>query len=250
MLSQTTLTLFLILSFATLSHANSESAYREENTDFTFYEAKVLGEQKIFQLSTSGGSAHGRAKLFDEASLPQATKWNGKFLQERFEKIRDEKIVKASNGELKKASWLYPDDGCFARAAIANRNAFHMLYPVPDKVFAFGNLRVKTANSPRGVVGWWYHVAPIVQVGGKKFVLDPAIDHGRPMELIEWLSAMGNPQKMKVSICKSGSYSPGDSCDKETDGLELRGLQTEKHYLKLEEIRMRTLGRSQELAAN
>lgn len=248
--SRSMLAALVLISFSSLVQADSESAYREENTDYTVYENKVFGEEKIFQLLSRGSSAHSRARPYDQAKLPATTKWKEDLLQERFEKVRDEKVVKDHKGVLKKASWFYPDDGCFARAAIANRNAFHQFYPVPGKVFAFGNLRVKTANSPRGAVGWWYHVAPIVEVAGKKFVLDPAIEMGRPMELLEWLTAMGNPQKIKVSICNSGTYMPSDNCDNETDGLELRGMQTEKYYLKLEEDRLRQLGRTEVLAGN
>ena len=117
---------------------------------------------------------------------------------------------------------------------MANKTAFQKFYPLPGKVFAFGNLTVKTDHSPRGSVSWWYHVAPVVEVEGEKFVLDPAIEFSRPLSLSEWLSRMGDPSRIKVSFCGSGTYIPSDSCDEESDGLELRALGTQRSYLKLE----------------
>jgi hypothetical protein len=55
---------------------------------------------------------------------------------------------------------------------LANRSSFRFFWPVPGKIFAFGNLRVRTPNSVRGVVGWWYHVAPMVNESGRLWVLD------------------------------------------------------------------------------
>lgn len=233
---------FLSISLIS-SGAAAESAFRDPDTDFSVYETKSFGARPIYETSQGGGSAHSRAKKYNEAELPAATSWNGSLLQSRFEKMRDAKVV---DGEYR-PSWLYPDDGCFARAAVATRTAFHHFFPLPKKVFAFGNLTVKTPNSPRGKVSWWYHVAPIVQVGDAKYVIDPAIERSRPLLLREWLEAMGTPEKMKVSICDSGTYSPGDRCNKDSDGLELRAINTQRHYLRLEERRLRALNREEEI---
>ena len=189
-------------------------------------------------------SALKSARRFPQAKLPKATAWRKDQLLPRFQKMRDARFLKENVAlSPRRASWLYPDDGCFARASLANRNLFRWYHPVPSKVFAFGNLRVKTKNSPRGVVGWWYHVAPIVEVAGEKYVLDPAIEPLKPLLLLEWLQRMGKPEKMKVAICASGTYTPGDNCAKETDGLELSAERTQRHYLKLEERRLKTLRR-------
>lgn len=254
---------FLCLMMVCSSAWSQESARRSENTDYSVYERRYLrhSRQSVedrsgptpgtdsssnYSAATRGASALRSSRLYTGEGLPQATKWSSKQLEQRFAVMRDEKVVKDHEGNLKRSSWLYPDDGCFARAAVANRVAFHKLYPVPKKVFAFGNLRVATSNSPRGRVGWWYHVAPVVQVGDTKFVIDPAIESSRPLTLDEWLGRMGNPARMKVSICESGTYSPGDNCLKETDGLELRAMNTLKHFLSLEKSRLQRLGRSAE----
>lgn len=89
-------------------------------------------------------------------------------------------------------------------------------------------------------------MAPIVQFGADNYVLDPAIEAERPLLLKEWIERMGNPKTIKVSICESGSYSPGDNCPKETDGLEVRAERTGKHYLALEEKELKRMGRNQE----
>lgn len=241
--------LLALLPFSAHTSANdkSHSAYRPLHIDYSRYEQRVLkaeGNQKFL-----GASAIRTARKYSEASLPEATPWSSvSVMQERFEKIRDARFINLS-GEPdfpRRISWLYPKDGCFARAALFNRNAFQMFIPIPKKVFAFGNLRVKTNNSRRGVVGWWYHVAPIVQVGETKYVLDPAIDHDRPLPLREWLARMGKPEKIKVAICNTGTYSPGSDCNKKTDGMELRALNTQKHYLHLEEQELRRMGRNVE----
>lgn len=53
---------------------------------------------------------------------------------------------------------------------------------------------------------------------------------------------MGNPAKIKVVICSSGTYSPGDKCTRETDGMELRGEKSQQYYLNLEHGRVKALG--------
>lgn len=241
------LSIVILSSVSNIALASVE-AYRPVNVDYTVYERRVLETQSTdekFMRVTPIGSA----RLYNEETLPKAIAWKSiADMQERFEKIRDERFLTMADEPdfPRRISWLYPKDGCFARASLFNRNAFRLFIPVPNKVFAFGNLRVKTPNSSRGVVGWWYHVAPIVQVGAEKYVLDPAIEPERPLLLREWIERMGNPKRIKVSICGSGAYSPGDNCHKESDGMELRAERTQKHYLALEERELKRMGRNPE----
>lgn len=222
------------------------SAYRHPDIEYAFYEERASKGDKNFLIRSTPLSSS--RYYSSSATLPKATGWKESELQARFKKIRDARFLvqKKQANFPRRSSWLYPDDGCFARAAMANRNVFRWFHPIPNKVFAFGNLRVKTKNSPRGSVSWWYHVAPIVEVRGEKFVLDPAIDPDHPLRLEEWLARMGNPQKIKVSICGSGTYSPGDNCQKETDGVEARAQRAQEKYLTLEWNRLVKLGRSTE----
>ena len=239
--------LFLLIFISNAIFASPDkdvSAYRPFHVDYSYYEQRAMNkesDQKILRITPLRS-----ATLFSENKLPDVTAWKSVgVMQKRFEAIRDERFITLSSSPdfPRRISWLYPKDGCFARAALFNRNAFRNFIPIPKKIFAFGNLRVKTSNVTRGAVGWWYHVAPIVKVGDTKYVLDPAIDPRGPLPVKEWLSHMGKPEKIKVAICDSGTYSPGDNCQKKTDGLELRAHQTQKHYLMLEEREIKRLGK-------
>ena len=232
--------LFISLSFAEAS--DKFSAYRKINRDYTFYISKLGKVDVRSPLSIS--------RFYDGTGLPRARNWTSlELLQSRFEGMRDLRFLiwRPRPNDLRRISWNYPDDGCYARASLGVRNLSQLSFPKPNKIFVFGNLRFKTKNSPRGVVGWWYHVAPIVEVNGVKFVLDPAINRIRPLLLIDWLKKMGDPAKMKVAICASGTFSPKDDCNKISDGIESRGKQSQQRYLGLEWNRMVNLGRESEL---
>ncbi|HXH29850.1 MAG TPA: protein-glutamine glutaminase family protein [Bacteriovoracaceae bacterium] len=228
---------------------DSESAYRDLQVPYEFYEKNLLKKienEKLFDSTNAIQTALGSAKLYKETALPKAISWkDANILQERFVQMRDARFLEWERepGFLRRETWLFPDDGCYSRASVANSNFFKWFLPVPNKVFAFGHLRVKTSNSPRGVVGWWYHVAPIVEVDKVKYVLDPSIEPARPLPLKEWLGRMGKPEKMKVSICASGTYSPRDNCARESDGLELRARKVQQWFLEKEWSRLETLKR-------
>jgi hypothetical protein len=248
----------LALSSLVQAEIYEYSAYRDPDTPYTFYEERALERRAergsntdIQNRSMVRRSPLRSSKLYNsEEDLPKTTVWGSKkLLQERFEALRDMRFLEGKNGEEfpRRVSWLFPDDGCYARAALVNRNAFREFIPIPEKVFAFGNLRVKTGNSPRGRVSWWYHVAPIVEVDSEKYVIDPAIEAKRPLKLKEWLERMGKPEKIKVAICNTGTYSPSSDCSNETDGMELRAQKVQAHFLNLEWRRLESLGRQAEV---
>lgn len=237
------ISLLIFLIPITVNAGEILKAKRDPKKDFSEYERRILKNHKgIHEISLTGSPVR-LAKPFPTAELPRATGWKEEALQERFEHMRDVRFLKDSNGELRRLTWMYPDDGCWARAALAMRNLFQVYAPLPSKVFAFGNLKVQTDNSPQGAVFWWYHVAPIVQVKGEKYVLDPSIEPSRPLPLSEWVGRMGSPDKIKVSICSSGTYSPSDRCDKTSDGLETRAEHASIFYLREEERRLIRLQR-------
>jgi hypothetical protein len=239
--------IFVILALITHARAEDPSAYRSLDIPFEHYEEKALMDGEIeFKSLSNRTSPLKSAVLYDKFEAPKMRSWAPAKLQARFEEIRDFRFFEDGD-KFRKVSWKYPDDGCYSRASIGNLYSFRALHPLPHKVFAFGSLRVKTNNSPRGVVGWWYHVAPIIEVGTDKYVLDPSINYERPLLLSEWLDKMGKKEKMKVAICDSGTYSPSDSCSKKTDGLELRAQRAQQHYLDKEYERLKRLGRLSEL---
>jgi hypothetical protein len=186
----------------------------------------------------------------NKATLPAATAWaDEKLMKTAFESFRDYRFLERDSkpGFLRRVSWLYPDDGCFARASLAIVNLNQWKYAVPKKIFVFGNLEVKTVNSPWGSVSWWYHVAPLVEVNGEKYVLDPAIEPKNPLRLEDWLARMSpTPDSLEVAVCGSGSYTPYDACYKDTDGVESMALSDEGYFLDAEWARLVELGRDPE----
>jgi hypothetical protein len=240
--------LFFLLLFSLPALSKEISAYRPLNVDDQELDKKFLdseSEEKSLWVSSVRSA---RYYSGDEKNF-KATSWRSlQDMHERFESIRDERFLAdpGQSGVLRRISWLYPADGCWARAALFNRQAFRKFIPIPSKVYAFGNLRVKTPNSRRGAVGWWYHVAPIVRVGAENYVLDPSIEATRPLLLREWLERMGDPKKIRVSICGSGTYNPGDNCSKESDGVEISAMNAQKFYLSLEKQELNAMRRDSE----
>jgi hypothetical protein len=241
--------LFILVGFLFLSsvEANVHSARRERNVSYTFYEEAYLEDLDQKENVPTPSST---ARYYKPGNIPSVTVWKSfEHLQDGFLKMRDDKFLVWKNEPTKKRrpTWLYPDDGCYARAAMVSRSAAKLGMPIPNKIFAFGNLRVKTENSTYGSVGWWYHVASIVEVNGEKYVIDPAIDYERPLLLIEWLSRMGQPDKIRVAICNSGTVIPGSNCTRISDGEERGSILSEQPYLTYEHARMERLGRENEI---
>ena len=81
--------------------------------------------------------------------------------------------------------FLFPDDGCYARAHEMVR-LMRLQNIEAEKIWIFAsgdnNLKPATANHPDCKVGWWYHVAPTLQVttssGTEKRVIDPSLMSG------------------------------------------------------------------------
>ncbi|NJL24794.1 MAG: hypothetical protein HC902_06255 [Calothrix sp. SM1_5_4] len=189
-------------------------------------------------------------KFGESSVLPPVTVWESEdAMLERFRALRDQRWLKLPERPdfLRRSSWLYPDDGCFARAALANRNLGKWSYSVPNKIFVFGDLNVMTVNAVSGMVSWWYHVAPIVEVNGQKYVLDPAIEPRQPLKLEDWLARMSStPQDLEVAICGSGTYTPNDDCARISDGQENEAAEDQLVYLRYEWNRLLQLKRDPE----
>lgn len=237
------LIIIFILLNSNVGQAFAElSAFRELDSDFSVYVKTITNPSERSPLRL--------ARTYNEENLPRMTSWFSiEEMQANFEYIRDFRYFKWKDHpkKLRRISWKFPDDGCFARASLAMKYFDRWDLSLPNKIFVFGNLKVKTKNSPNGVVGWWFHVAPIVDIDGIKYVLDPSIEQRWPLTLKDWLMQMGKPENMKVAICSSGTYSPGDNCDKKSDGRETRAVQDLQVFLGLEWNRMVSLGRENEL---
>lgn len=93
--------------------------------------------------------------------------------------------------------FLYPDDGCWARAhemcrLIRNQGL------TPKKVWIQGRLYVSTKNNPLCGVWWGWHVAPTLCVRGpqlfqtQEMVIDPSLFNS-PVTKATWKSLQGDP---------------------------------------------------------
>lgn len=93
--------------------------------------------------------------------------------------------------------FLYPDDGCWARAHEMCRLILAMGHN-PKKVWIQGSLHVSTKNSPVCGVFWGWHVAPVLCVRGprwfqtRQMVIDPSL-FGTPVTKAAWKGVQGDP---------------------------------------------------------
>ncbi len=98
--------------------------------------------------------------------------------------------------------FLYPDDGCWARAHEMCRLMLGAgVYP--RKVWIYGNLHTLTKNNPACFVNWGWHVAPTLCVRkwiifSQERVIDPALFSG-PVSKQTWKSVQGDPNAQLYS---------------------------------------------------
>ncbi len=192
------------------------------------------------------GSVQSTKTTFDKLDIDSIPDVSQEELKEYFVSFRDTKFFKLNEEAPileRRASWLYPDDGCWIRAQAVNVYALESEFIVPKKIFIFGNLNVKTDFSPNQSVSWWYHVVPILRVGEQAYVIDPAIDFRAPMKLEDWiLSMVEDVNEPKLSICNSFSYGPNDSCER-TRVAKMENVQKDMIlYLNFEFDRVSELG--------
>lgn len=179
----------------------------------------------------------------DDSVIPE---WSENQLQSGFEKLRDTRFLDPPEmpNFWRRSSWLYPDDGCFARAALGGKNLQHWGYPRPMKLFVFGKLYFTTENSPEGGVTWWYHIVPVVRVNGEVRILDPSVETHRPMRLQEWVERMGSTvDDSRFSVCDPGTYAPYSSCANPGPSGENDALDDQYSFLDMEWKRLQDLGR-------
>ncbi|HEY2237081.1 MAG TPA: protein-glutamine glutaminase family protein [Candidatus Angelobacter sp.] len=92
--------------------------------------------------------------------------------------------------------FLYPDDGCWARAHEMCRLMI-AAGAKPRKVWIDGNLHTLTRNNPQCFVNWGWHVAPTICVRYRFFraqlmVIDPSL-FTAPVTEAQWKSVQGDP---------------------------------------------------------
>ena len=197
-------------------------------------------------------SALSAARPIEDADFSRLTRWSSVELEKYFERVRDDRFLSLSERPdfLRRSSWLFPDDGCFARAAVTGRRLSQWGVSRPKKLFIFGQLRVRTPNGPAGVGGsvyWWYHVASVVSQAGRIYVLDPAIFPKNAVLFDDWVEAMvDDPKTVRVAVCEAYSYEPGSSCLSSTPSDEAAATEQQHDFLRSEWSRLEQLGRSAE----
>ncbi len=100
--------------------------------------------------------------------------------------------------------FLYPDDGCWARAHEMCRLMI-AAGVTPRNVWIFGSLHANTRNNPNCQVFWGWHVAPTLCIKRKRFgpieetVIDPSLFTG-PVSKPTWKGVQGDPNaQLKAS---------------------------------------------------
>jgi hypothetical protein len=254
------LSLFSVVAFAQTpqplrNHRHSAVRLPGENVNGAIRRyVRRLSPYHLQQMQ-QGKSAVNSAVPLSQLNLKAVTQtYTQQELLEGFQKVRDTRFLNdpQHSGLKRRSSWLFPDDGCWARASLMSLNLEKMGRVRPAKVFAFGNLHVQTPNSPSGSVSWWYHVVPAVRVGQNVFVLDPAIEARAPITLKEWLVRMGGRQQqvpgqeMRVAICHAQTYTPGSACQDPSAEEERQSVADQTMYLPSEWSRLVELNRNPE----
>lgn len=198
------------------------------------------------------------AAAWNSSKMVEPTSYAAEELQAAFAMAREARFLSDVDGNARRVSWLYPDDGCFTRAVMVNKIVNERLgLEKATHVFSFGSkdvesgktfkndLTVTTTNSPAGHVSWWYHVAPVVSVDGTSYVIDIAVNPDRPMVLEEWLAAqtaLGGNVGASV-VCDANAYVPGSKCVGGKDKTAAATKLQQGKYLALEWNRMIKLER-------
>jgi hypothetical protein len=241
-----------------LKNTNEMSARRNAGEDWHAYIQKTATMKTRGNILDSSIDWNDKKKV--DALLKRTVSWPSyKIIQDNFEKLRDIRYFQERPDFLRRVSWLYPDDGCWTRAAAVIKDLFGPLnnsfnaYPRPAKVFAFGNLCVNTKNSPSGVVRWWYHTAPIIKdaATNQTYVLDPSIDTQKPLTMNAWVNAITSNQGEckdyvstvdSINVCNGYGSGPSDQCHANYKE-EANSMLVQTEFQDLERERLVILGR-------
>lgn len=172
--------------------------------------------------------------------------------QAAFESRRDERFLTDPNprhhGFMRRITWLYAPQGCYARALLMSQGMEHHGHARPLTVFAFpldpGTwLHFDTPYSPTGAVEWGFHVAPLVLSEGVLTVLDPALNPQAPVTLEQWLLTMlPSAADARVAICGPYALLPDSSCWSSPASNDQRAYYDEQPLLIKEWQQLERLG--------
>jgi hypothetical protein len=185
--------------------------------------------------------------------LPELPEWTStrESLLEAFEKVRDDRRYNEKDRPdfLRRSTWLYPRDGCYARADHVNRVLRESGYQELGKIFVFGHLRLNTKYEKSGWVYWWYHVAPAIRIDNQVLVFDPAVDSRGPLTFATWIARISRDTRdVKISVCDGNAYSPDGICMGSKSNHEDESMADQIEYLPLEWNKLLSLGYLPEIA--
>lgn len=242
--------LALILLFPLVSFSNpglliSQARLPTESYHQALKRVKEYLPQKKFKSVAQGRTPVSKQLPIDKMDFslaPEVVSYQD--LIEMFYLVRDSRFLHAENDPNfdRRISWLYPDDGCFARAALSGIKLESDKRIRPAKIFAFGDLLLTTPYSPHGAVSWWYHVSLVVKYMGAYYVLDPALNQDSPLLAEDWFNKMGDLIDIKGVVCNGYTYDPFDNCTMATLDSDESALKDELNYLHKEWDRMGVLG--------
>ncbi len=225
------------------------SAHRYANESFQSAKARSRGNSLFsdLQSNVAGASPESLSRPMNQlqiSEIPEISSYQE--LVSQFQFIRDSYFVKAGYTP-RRLTWLYPDDGCYARAELAAEHLISNQAVVPKKVFAFGDLHAATNNSPNGWVEWWYHVAVVYRVNNTAYVLDPALNPHEPMTLSQWGEAIGGGKtSVNYTICSKDAFDPDSACIQPPKVDEEMAENEQEVFLPEEWNRILELGRDPE----
>jgi len=217
------LLLVLLLSAFSLSAEAQVSATRAPNESYLDIANSRLKPRTLKHQSIKFNTAYSARQ--GQPDLSAVAEWKNGDINKAFEAIRDERFMKDSDDFSRRPTWLYPYDGCYARAEVAVHRLMMKGSSAPSKIFIYGDLAVKSPNA-YDTVTWWYHVAVAYRYKGDVYIFDPAMSPKRLLKLEEWKSLMG-PTEKKISIFNKGAYDPDSNCD-EAVGLSYETAQSEQ----------------------
>lgn len=249
------LSLLLLLSFSVSALAFDLSATRRPGENYeaarnrSFFRISLQDPPPSVNTPSPTQSAEAVKRPLEELNIqeiPDVISYSE--LQKHFFYIRDTRFLSTEKPDFpRRLTWLYPDDGCFARAEVAKLELVSQRFLPPRKIFVFGDLISRSPNSPKGHVQWWYHVAVTYRVGSNVYVFDPAIEPKRPLLVSEWNTRVGGDfSRVQYSVCDPGTYDPSFDCFAPTPLTPEQAYEKQKYFLNHEWTRILELHRDPE----
>jgi hypothetical protein len=232
------------------------SAKRPEvdlETYFATCRARAAAARGRAGITAAGDTVEGTKSVWSQVNWSVVPTWSDADILAQYPLQRDVRYMTGTNnpGVSRRISWMYPDDGCFARAEQFNAKVAAAGKTRPYKLFAFGSLRVYSSNSSETVT-WGWHVVPVVRrTTGEVIVFDAALNPCRPINWKEWLSFMVDDVNVfntagsgfAISLASPTAYGPFDLKNGEPSHEAESLVDQQTRFLNYEWDRQVALGR-------